>query len=335
MPRVLNTSVNAGHGPHFDLLRNAGFDVDVVSRDINLYVEENLIAALKDYDAVVAGAEPYSRKVVEALPRLRVIARSGVGFDAIDLAACDEAKVAVTITPGVNHHAVAEHTIALLVGVACSFPELDRDVRAGKWKRIYRKRLAGSTLGIVGLGRIGQAVATRAIGLGLNVLAYEPKPNREFVDTWRIGLTGFDDLLRRSDYVSLHLPSMPSTRHLMNADTFAKMKEGSVLINTARGSLVDERALYDALKSGRLRGAGLDVYEVEPLPPESPLLEFENVLFSGHIAGLDDKSHHDTFTMVAETIIELYNGGRPDECLLNLKDAAAWSWGRGQADSAE
>lgn len=326
MPKVMCTSLNAEHGPHLEIFQKAGFDVQVAPRSIDLWQEDNLINLLADCQAVLAGSEPYTPKVIESLPNLRVIARTGVGFDAIDLTACDKAGVVVTTTPGVNHHSVAEHTLALLLGVARGFPDNDRRVREDRWQRIARPRVMGRTLGIVGLGRIGRAVAWRAAGLGLKVLAYEPYPDQEFVQQWRIELVGFEKLLEQSDYVSLHLPMSAESKHLMNAETFAKMKPGSVLINTARGALVDEAALYDALKSGHLRGAGLDVFEVEPLPLTSPILELDNVLFAGHLAGLDEESHDDTFKMAAETVINLQKGQWPAFCIQNLKGAKDWTW---------
>ncbi len=328
MPKVLCTSLIAEEGPHFELLSEAGFQTDVVDRSINLRVEENFISALAGYDACIAGAEPFPRTVIEASPQLKVIARSGVGFDAIDIEACDEVGVVVTTTPGVNHHAVAEHTIALLMGVARGFPGLDQAVRTGRWQRVPYPRVQGSTLGIVGLGRIGRAVATRAVGLGMNVLAYDPLPNVEFAEQWHVELMSLDDLLAGSDYVSLHSPATSATRHLINEATLAQMKPGSVLINTARGSLVDEAALAAAIKSGHLRGAGLDVFEQEPLPLDSPLIDLEHVLLAGHVAGLDNESHHDTFAMVARTIIELYRGGWPAHCIQNLASATSWKWDR-------
>lgn len=315
-------------GPHIEILQSAGFELKFVPDAIDGLDEDNLSSLLSDCVASIAGSEPYSKKVIRSNPRLRVIARSGVGFDAVDLAACDEAGVAVTTTPGVNHHAVAEHTLALLLGVARGFPDLDRRVRDNRWQRMTRPRVMGTTLGIIGLGRIGRAVATRAFGLGMQVLAYDPYPNKEFAEQWRVEMTGLDELLRRSDYVSLHLPMSAENRHLINDDTIAKMKQGAVLINTARGGLVDERALYSALKRGHLRGAGLDVFEVEPLPLDSPLSTLGNVLLSGHVAGLDDESLYDTFEMVANTIVELRSGGWPAECIQNLKGVSGWSWDR-------
>jgi D-3-phosphoglycerate dehydrogenase len=327
-PKVVVTSLIAKDAPHQAILEAAGFDAVHRPDGVHFTDEDLLIEHIADADAIIASAEPYSARAIAAAPQLRVIARSGVGFDAIDLDACDRAGVVVTTTPGVNHHSVAEQAIALLMGVARGFPELDRQVREGRWKRQPRPRVMGCTLGIVGLGRIGRAVATRAAGLGMKVLAYEPFPNREFAEQWNVELTDWDDLLARSDYVSLHAPVTAESRSLMNAGAFAKMKPGAVLINTSRGQLVDERALCDALESGKLRGAGLDVYEVEPLPLDSPLLKFDNVLLSGHVAGIDVESQRDTFIMVAETIIALRDGQWPGECIQNLKGESGWSWDR-------
>ena len=328
MPTVVGTSIDVGSGPHLEILKSAGFVFREVSRSLDLRKNDQLISALAEADSVIAGSEPYPRNVIDALPKLRVIARSGVGYDAIDVAACDRAGVVVMTTPGVNHHSVAEHMLALLFGVARDFPMADRRVREGKWKRTSGPRVMGTTLGLVGLGRIGQAVATRAIGLGMKVVAYEPQPSREFLAKWPVELLSLDDLLARSDYVSLHSPLTPQTRHLINATTLARMKPGAVLINTARGGLVDEAALCDALRSGHLRGAGLDVFETEPLPLDSPLLKFDNVLFAGHTAGIDDESKYDTFKMCAEKTLELYNGGWPSECIVNLRGVTGWRWKR-------
>jgi phosphoglycerate dehydrogenase-like enzyme len=293
---------------------------------VNLYDPAQLLPIVRDCVAVVAGSEPWPEHLLAACPKLRVLSRTGVGFDAIDLEACNRHRVVVATTPGVNHHAVAEHTFALLFGVARGFPVRDRYVRACTWKRFSTPRIMGTTLGIVGLGRIGRAVATRGVGLGMHVIAFDPYPNREFAEQWGIELADLDTLLSRSDYVSLHLPMGAETKHIMNATTFARMKPGSVLINTARGLLVDEAALVDVLNSGHLRAAGLDVFEVEPLPADSPLLKMDNVLLSGHLAGLDHESQRDTLTMCAETIVTLSQGGWPAECIRNLPGVKDWSW---------
>lgn len=326
MPKVACTALNTNEGPHLKILQDAGFEIVPSPPGVSLYKEANLIPLVQDCVAVVAGSEPWPDHVLAACPKLRVLSRTGVGFDAIDMAAADRRRVIVATTPGVNHHAVAEHTIALLFGVGRGFPLQDQQVRKCAWVRPATPRILGTTLGLVGLGRIGQAVATRAVGLGMKVIAYEPFPNREFNEKWGIELVSLDQLLSRSDYVSLHLPVGPETKHIMNASTFAKMKPGSVLINTARGLLVDEKALIDALKSGHLRGAGLDVFEVEPLPDDSPLLTMNNVLMSGHVAGLDHESQRDTLVMCAETIVALSRGGWPTECIRNMAGITDWKW---------
>ncbi len=326
MPLVACTGLNSNHGPHLELLKSAGFDVRYEASKANLFDADNLVAAVGDADAIIAGSEPYTCDVLARLPKLRAIARMGVGFDAIDVPTCDQRRVVVATTPGVNHHAVAEHTIALLLAVARGFPARDQQVRAGTWKRVATPRIMGRTMGLIGLGRIGQATAVRAIGLGMRVIAYDPFPNKDFAAANRIEMVSLDEIFTQSDYVSLHLPMSKENHHLINATTLAKMKRGAILINTARGLLVDEKALYDALKSGHLAGAGLDVFEVEPLPTTSPLLEFDNVMFCGHLAGLDHESHHDTLKMCAEIILMLHRGDWPKQCVQNLVGVSDWKW---------
>lgn len=326
MPRVLCTALSTETGPHFQLLADAGFDCDVVDRSLDLWDNDTLARAIAGYDAVIAGSEPYSAAVLRTTDTLRVLSRTGVGFDAIDVAECDRRGVVVAITPGVNHHAVAEHTMALLMGLARGFPQCDQEVREGVWQRTARPRVMGSRLGVVGLGRIGQAVAWRAIGLGMTVLGYDPDPPAEFLREHAVQLRSLDELLAEADYVSLHLPATPETRHLINRETLAQMKDGAVVINTARGPLIDEAALIAALESGRLRAAGLDVFEQEPLPVNSPLTAMRNVLLSGHIAGLDCESHDATCDMAARTIVSLHRGDFPSACIQNLQGVTDWSW---------
>lgn len=327
MPRVICTAKMCEFGPHFEILQAAGFEVDTVPTEVDLRKEPHrVVEQVQGYDAVLAGAEIYSREVLQQLPDLKVISRYGVGFDAVDLAAADAQNIVVTITPGVNHHSVAEQAFALLMGIARMTRTQDRAVRSGEWERELTPRVWGSTIGIVGLGRIGQAVATRAIGMGMHVLAYDPFPNEEFAKTHQIKLLSLEELLKQSDYVTLHLPVTPETIDIINRDTLAIMKPGSVLINTARGGLVDENALVEALESGHLRGAGLDVFKKEPLPVESPLIKLENVLLSCHTGGLDQESHRDAYAMAAQNIVKLHQGEWPVECVMNLKETTGWKW---------
>lgn len=326
--KVKCCALNSDEGPHFQLLSDAGFVVLPGTRSLDYWDASALAGDLQGCCAVVAGSEPYTKDVLKNLPDLRVIARTGVGFDAVDLETCDELGIVVATTPGVNHHSVAEHTIALLMGVSRGFPEQDQRVRAGNWKRVAYPRVMDQTIGLIGLGRIGQAVATRAVGLGMKVIACDPYPNMDFVDQLGIELVELDELLTNADYVSMHNPATPESIKMMNKDTFAKMKPGSVLINTARGALVNEPDLIDALNSGHLRAAGLDVFDVEPLPVESPLTKMSNVLLAGHVAGLDIESQHDTLTMAAEIIGGLRKGEWPQMCIQNLKGTTDWKWDR-------
>jgi phosphoglycerate dehydrogenase-like enzyme len=327
MLKVAVTAKISPEGPHNAIFAAGGFSVAFPPPGCDVFKEDTLISQLADVDAVVAGSEPYTRRVIKSLPKLRAIVRAGVGFDAIDLAACDEARIPVCTTPGVNHESVAEHTIALLMAIARGFPELDRKVRANRWDRRSFPRVMGKTLGILGLGRIGQAVATRGVGLGMKVVAVEPFPNQAFVRQWNIELVDADTLLARSDFVSLHLPMSAENHHFINRQRIAKMKKGAMLVNTARGPLVNEADLCEALKTRQVAAAGLDVFEVEPLPLNSPLLALDNVLLSGHVAGLDDDSAHDTSRMCAEIIVGLTQGVWPTGCVQNLKaGSSGWKW---------
>ncbi|MFO0425316.1 MAG: phosphoglycerate dehydrogenase [Planctomyces sp.] len=328
MLRVLCTALNVQEGCHLALFNQAGFQCDVVDRSLDLKDPKALSRAIHGYQAILAGSEPYTAAVLDSSLELRVISRYGVGFDAIDLSACDARGIVVTTTPGCNHHSVAEHAIALLMGIARGFPAADQEVRQGIWTRHARPRVMGSTLGLVGLGRIGQATATRGLGLGMRVIAYDPFPPKSFLSEHGIQSVSLSELLSTSDYVSLHLPVLPETRHVINAQTIEQMKTGSVLINTSRGPLVDETALIAALKSGKLRAAGLDVFETEPLPVESPLLKMPNVLLSGHVAGLDNESHDATCELAAKNIIALHRGEWPAECIQNMKSVKGWKWAR-------
>lgn len=327
MPRVLVTPVVAGGlpGPYQEILKAAGFEVIHRPPDAKLTDPAVFKSLLSGVDATLASVEPYTEEVFSG-SRLRAVARLGVGYDAVDLTAATKHGVAVTITPGTNEHSVAETTIALITGVFRGFPGRLDEVRTGQWVRKTLPRLAGRTIGILGLGRIGRAVVPRAIGLGLRVMAFDPYADRAFCEKHGVDLGSLDDVLTRADIVSLHLPSTAETAHLINEKSLARMKPGSVLINTARGSLVDERALIAALESGHLLGAGLDVFEVEPLPTSSPLLKFPNVLVSPHAAGVDHASLEAMATVAAECVVNLYQNRWPDECVVNREVKERWKW---------
>jgi D-3-phosphoglycerate dehydrogenase len=330
MPCVLIVPAPLYHtrGPHTEILERAGFEIRYPAEKKPVLSEDEIMSALPGISAVVAGAEPYTERVFAAAPELRVISRAGVGSDAVVMAAATQHNVAVTITPGTNHDAVAESTLALLLALARSVPRLDREVRAGRWPRDPLEPIRGKTLGIVGLGRIGQSVARRAAPFNLHLLACEAAPDLAFVARYNIELVPLDTLLERSDFVTLHVPLTPETRGLIRRETLARMKRGSILINTARGGLVVEADLAAALRSGHLRGAGLDVFEREPAVG-NPLLELDNVLASPHVAGVDTQSLIEMANSAAQNIVDLAAGVWPERCVVNPAVRSTWKWQRG------
>jgi phosphoglycerate dehydrogenase-like enzyme len=268
---------------------------------------------------VIASSEPYTRAVIEGADTLKHIARWGVGFDQVDVPAATEHGVLVTTTQGANDWGVADHAFALIFALARRVVENHNIVAGGGWSRPPGRDIWRKTLGVVGLGRIGRGVAQRASGFEMKVLAYEPYPDRAFVEKWGIELVELDDLLARSDYVTLHAPGGGDNVHLMNAERLAKMKSTAFLVNTARGSLIDEDALHAALIGGRLAGAGLDVREQEP-PTDTRFNDLPNVILTAHVAGVTVETSAAMTAMAAESIVEASKGEKPN----GLLNPEAW-----------
>jgi phosphoglycerate dehydrogenase-like enzyme len=327
MPKVLMAPMTLAkvEGPYRQVLRDAGFELVIVDRGHQLN-EDELLDALDGVDAAFAGSEPYTARVFAARPKLRVIARVGVGYDAVDVAAATKHGVAVCVTPGANHDSVAEHTFMLLLGLSRSLVPQHLGVKAGGWPRGTTLPLRGCTLGIAGLGRIGKAVALRGEAFGMKLLAYDPYPDHAFAAAHKLGFVPFERLLAESDFLSLHLPATAETAHLIQRRTLALMKPTAFLVNTARGALVREADLLEALKNKRLAGAALDVFEEEP-PGMNPLFELDNVLLTPHAAGTDLKSRDDMALMAAETIAMLSRGQWPAERIVNPEVRASFRWG--------
>jgi len=327
MPRVLVTPgpLYQQPGPYRDVLEGAGLEVVFPPEGRPLMQPELLAAQLGGIDAVLAGMEPFTPEVLAGC-KVRVIARMGVGYDAIDIPAATKHNVLVTITPGTNEISVAEQALALLLGVFRGFPGRHQEVLSGVWRRKSLPRLGGKTIGLVGLGRIGRAMVPRAHGLGLNVIACDPLADAATASQLGIRLCSFEELLRTADIVSLHAPATPETTDMINARTLALMKAGSVLINTARGNLVDEDALADSLRRGHLMAAGLDAFKIEPLPLDSPLLKLDNVLMAPHMGGLDLESEVAMSRLAAQCIADLYRGRCPEVCVVNRSILPNWHW---------
>lgn len=324
---ITTNSVFRSPGPHLDMLARAGFDVDYPERP-ELPTAEIAISALKNADAVLAGSDLYNEEVFENLPKLRVIARTGVGFDLIDVASATRHGVAVTITPNANHQGVAEHALALLLAVARNISQNDREVHSGQWPKPRLIPLRGKTLGLVGLGRIGRSFAVRALAMQMNVIACDPIMTEAACRELGIRLVSFDQLLAEADFVSLHAPMNDSTRGMINRDTLSRMRAGSILINTARGKLVVEEDLAEALRSGHLAGAGLDVLCTEPPPADHPLRGLPNAVITSHIAGADTLAIRDMAIDATQCIIDLYEGRWPAESMVNPAVREGWSWRR-------
>jgi len=271
-----------------DLLRDEGWEVDV--RYGRTAAE--LAADLADADALlVRSATRVTRDLLAAAPLLRIVGRAGTGVDNIDVAAASSRGVLVVNAPGANSISVAEHAFALLLALARMVPAADHAMKHGRWekKRFLGTELRGKTLAIAGLGRIGQEVAQRARSFNMRVVAHDPYISREVADSLGVELLPLDQLCAVADFLTLHLPSTPETRHLFDDEQLAKMKRGSRLINTARGDLIDEAALRRALDAGILAGAALDVFEREP-PSDWSLAQMARVVATPHIAASTEEA---------------------------------------------
>ena len=327
MPRVLIAQpiLHQVDGRYREILVEGGFDVLYPPKGLSLKQSPVLVQQLHGIDAVVASTEQYAREVLSA-SSLRVIARTGVGYDSVDIQAAADLGIAVTNTPGANREAVAEHVVAMMLAVAHGFPARDKEIRGGVWRRELLPRLAGKTVGLVGLGAIGKTVALHSTALGMRVIAHDPAPDRQFAAQHAVPLCSLEELFAEADVVSLHLPCTPKTANLINARTLNKMKRGAILINTARGGLVDEDALVDALRAGHLAAAALDVFKVEPLPTDSPLTQLDSVLLCPHVSGTDEESMALMAEMAADSIVELYRGGWPEGRVVNEAIRPGWKW---------
>ncbi len=278
-----------------------------------------IAAAIVDAHAVLIRDAPLAGAAVEAAERLRVVSRHGVGYDNVPIAACTAKGVPVTIIGDVNTTAVAEHALYLLLAVAKNGPRFDQAVRAGDFAARGRRtntELRGKTLALVGYGRIGQELASRARALGMTIAAYDPWADRRlhadvaFADT-------LETLLEHADVVSLHVPLTPDTRGLIGAHAFARMKAGAILVNAARGGIVDEPALIAALEGGRLAGAGLDVFAREPVTADDPLLAREDIVFSPHNAALTAESLVEMGRAAVCNVLDAFDGKLDPKLVVN------------------
>jgi D-3-phosphoglycerate dehydrogenase len=269
--------------------------------------EEELIPLVRDCEGYIAGLDFITKKVIDACNVLKVISRYGAGVDRVDIKAARAKNILVCNTPGANAQAVADLTLALILCAARKMPMLDRKTREGQWIRSTGIELYKKTIGILGLGAVGKGVARRAQGFSMRVLAYDPFIDKQYAAENKIEVSGFEELIKNADVISLHLPLTGATRYIISGEVMDRMKRGTILINTARGGLVDEQAACERLKSGRLGGLGLDAYEEEP-PKPSALFELDNVVLTPHTASHTAEATAAMAAMSVQNLIDVLSG---------------------------
>ncbi|GAA3408969.1 phosphoglycerate dehydrogenase [Paenibacillus hodogayensis] len=277
---------------------------------------EELIPLVGDIDGVIAGVDTWNEDVFKLAPKLKAIARFGVGVDNIDLIKAREYGIQVTNVPGGNANAVAELTVGLLLAAIRRLPALHQSARRGYWDRHVGEELAGKTVSLLGFGNIAQMVAKKLGGFDVAVIAYDKYPNEAKAKELGVELVTAEEALARGDIVSMHLPSIAETRHMMNDARFAMMKPGAYFINTARGALVDEQALYSALESGTIAGAAIDVYEAEPVSADNPLFRLDNIVTTPHTAAETEETYHRVGLVTAEALLDVFAGRQPKHPVL-------------------
>ncbi len=302
-------SFGQSHPGHLEQLRAAG--CEILPNELGrAYRAAELTLALRGVDAIVTGTDELTAEVIASSDALKTIAKHGVGLDNIDLPAARARGIVVSAAFGAVHDSVADLTLALLLAVARGLVPADQRTRAGQWKGFMGMELRGKTLGVVGLGKIGKEVALRAAAFGMELVATDPYPDEAFARAHAVRYLPLAELLATADVVSLHAGLSQAGRPLLGRAELSTMKQGSLLVNTGRGHLVDEEALAEALRAGPLAGAGLDVYQREP-PAGSPLLELPNVVLAPHMAGDTREARRRIGEITVENIVRVMRGEPP------------------------
>jgi len=286
-----------------NILREAGLEV-VYKPGLS---PEELKKEIEDADAlIIRSGTKVAKEILERAKNLKVIGRAGTGLDNVDVASATEKGIVVMNVPGGNTLSAAEHTFALILALARRIPQANASVKSGIWdrKKFLGVELNGKVLGVIGLGRIGSIVAERALCFKMRVLAYDPYVSPDVAKDRGIEIVSLDELLANSDFVTIHTPLTKETFHLLNRERLSKMKKGAYLINCARGGIVDENALYEALTSGHLAGAALDVFENEPVPPDYPLLKLDNVVVTPHLGASTVEAQKIVAIEIAKQIVD-------------------------------
>lgn len=309
-----------------DLLKENGAEVEILQA---FSPQETLVEASRDVDGILARAATITKDVLSS-PNLKVVSRHGVGYENVDIEECTRLGIAVTISGDANSQAVSEHAFALLMAAARNLVVANRIVQSNSWDRdgVVAVELHRKTLGIIGLGRIGSRLSRQASGFDMEVLVYDPYASDDAIQAAGASRTNLDGLLSRADFISLHVPLTDETRHIIGKAELERMKPTAIIANTARGELIDEQALYDALVNGGIAGAGLDVFEEEPPSENHFLLGLDNVICSPHVAGQTAEALVRTSLASAENVLRVLRGEVPD-ILVNqevLDDSSRISW---------
>jgi len=293
----------------WDLLAAAGCEVSRADMSKKM-TEERLIDLLDGMDAVIVGVVPMTARVFENTPNLKVVCAHGVGVDHIDLDAASALGITIANCPGANDPSVADLTIGLMIAVARSIPRVEQELKQGGWGRHKGGDLWKKTLGLIGLGRIGRGVAKRAIGFDMEVIVHDPYVAQDQTQLTDVKFDEFENVIKQADFLSLHTPLTDETRNMIGSAELAAMKPGAYLINTARGGLVDEQALFKALTERQIAGAAFDVFLKEP-PGNSPLLELDNMVATPHIGAQTQESIERMGVMAAQSVVAVLQGGQP------------------------
>ena len=276
---------------------------------------DELLTVVGDIDGAVVGVDTWNEKIFAHAPKLRAMARFGVGVDNIDLAAAKAHGIQVTNAKGMNSNPVAELTVGLILSTLRNVPAFNASIREGKWDRFMGRDLAGMTVGLLGFGDIAQRVAKKLSGFDVSICAYDLYPNLEKARELNVEMVSMEEALHRADVVCMHLPSLPSTHQIMDAQTFGMMKDGSYFINTARGALVDETALAQALRSGKLTAAAIDVFGQEPVRRDNPLFALPNLFATPHTAAETYDTYHNVGLATARQLLDVFAGKKPNNLL--------------------
>ena len=297
--------------PAYDIFKGKGIEVVSNPYKGRGLSEDELIELIPGVHGLLSGVDQVSAKFIQATDELRVISKFGTGVDNIDIDAATEKGIIVTRTPGMNSDSVADMAFALLFAIARRVAHAYEKVKNGEWPLIVGTEIWNKTLGIIGLGEVGRRVALRAKGFNMRVLAYEIAPDEKFVKENNIELVDLNRLLQESDFISIHVPSTKETHHLIGARELSLMKPTSIFINTARGAVVDENALFTALKDKKIQGAGIDVWEKEPTTLNNPLFKLENTVLTPHIASATIESRTKMAELSAKNLVAVLKGEMP------------------------